>query len=409
MFKKMLSNSIILLLTTILIRGVIFAINFVCIKTLSIDDYGRFSLFRSTITTFEGILSGALGPYTVKKISEYQGVPPLKEILFLNLILVGGSSILLLCFSSFLYDKVKFSHNIFLFIFISILLLLSIKLFSFAQNVFIGTENYQKLLKLTVISTIINVPISSVLITNYQFIGALFSLALFYGIDSTLKIIYLNKKYNILQSNRSKFDYKGFGRNTGYLFAATSVSSIIFWLVRVHVSETSNGLIEIANFEVAFQFLTIIMILTGTTTSVLLPLLSKKENSIKVKRKSLFFNVIINIMILIILGWGIKLYGIQILSVFGETYSTAKNYDLLILVFYISIFFTLSSILNKVIIAKGCPKSVLTVNIVSSLLMLTYVYLEKSPTALTLGYGFLMFYISSFFLYFCLNLRLPNE
>ncbi|WP_219599181.1 hypothetical protein, partial [Vibrio parahaemolyticus] len=67
------------------------------------------------------------------------------------------------------------------------------------------------------------------------------------------------------------FKYKLLIKQVGIVFLSILCSSWTLWYMRVLVSRTNNGLVEIANFDIVFQFLTVIMMVTGATTSVLIP------------------------------------------------------------------------------------------------------------------------------------------
>jgi O-antigen/teichoic acid export membrane protein len=396
MLKKLLKNSFFLLLANVFMRGVIFTVNIIAVKVLPQYEYGQFSLLRNTATLIEGTISGAIGAVSIKKIAEDQQSPPIHQLLLINLLSIIITSTLVLFMASWISDKIKFPGSEILLLSCLIPLIISIKAYSLSNNILIGLENYTTLFKGTIFAILVSSPIALYLLLQYDFFGAVLSVALIYFLDATFKFKYIYSfkfKENHL---KDKFSFFEFFSSTGYLFSSMLISNIAFWFSRITLASENNGLNEIAIFDVSFQFLTMVMMLTGATTSVLLPILSKDKTN---QKKHIFLNFGINYFITFAFSILVILFGEWLLKFLGETYATSNNFFILKLLMIVAFLFVSSSIMNKVFISLGRIKYVLFVTVCSVFTMLAFLLTNPQLSATSLVYGYMIYYGVSFFLY----------
>lgn len=384
----MLKNSVLLLITNLLSRGCLFVLNILSIKYLDSNTYGQFVMLRTTAVSIEGVISGAIGSLTIKKISEKIDEPPIWEVLLVNILFLFICLIFTLVFSGFIFEKLKFQGGVesgVLFIF---LILIPTKLYTTFQNIYMGLESYKQLLKLSLLPILFTMPVCFVLISDHRLIGVIYALFVFYLTDSLIKFIYLilNKKIKPRISIKIISDL--ICSSNRYL-VATVVSSFSFWYMKTILVESEGGLVSVANFDVSYQFLTIVMIVTGSTTSILLPMLSKgKTNQNKIFRYGFF----LNLLIIITLSFLILSYASELLSIIKPEYATDSNERLLRMMMLISLFFTLSSLVNKVVISIGKNNVVMYTTILSSFSMLSLSFFVDINSAMSLGFSFIIYY-----------------
>ena len=181
------------------------------------------------------------------------------------------------------------------------------------------------------------------------------------------------------------------------MFFSIIINLFSFWYLRILVINESNGFKEIAIFDAAYQWLTVIMIITGATTNVALSMLSKKNNS-----KIFYINLLINFLISLIFAIFFILFSETIMLIYGENY--ADGYFILIILSITSIFFTLSAIYNRYFISIGKSNYILISVFLSSLSMfIFYKYNFFNDTLFNLAYSFLIFYIINFLIYVILK------
>lgn len=383
----MLKGSFFLLLTNVLMRGTIFLLNIICIRFLSQDNYGRFSLLRSTAVFIEGLISGAVDPVSIKSIAEKSSAPPIRQIIFINIVLVLVTLFITSLFTNWLSEKMKFEGDGFVFFAYVSLLVISAKFFSLCNGFCIGLEKYREMFYCALTSILITSPLAIFLTYKLDFVGAILGISIVFSLDAAIKFIFVYKLVGL--SNRSQLKVKSFFLNSGYLFASVLMSSLVFWFSRLLLADETGGLSEVAKFEVVFQFLTIIMIATGATTSTLLPLLSKSVGS---KNKKIYINLIINIAIVLAVSLFFINYFEPIFSFLGEEYVGSDVFAILEKILLVALFFTISSILNKVILSLNKPVIILFATFISSLVFLTNIYLSNSLSAMVLADSYLLFY-----------------
>ena len=394
MIAKMLKGSFFLFLNNIVMRGTIFFMNILCIRLLSQDNYGRFSLVRSTAIFIEGLISGAIDPISIKSIAEKSTSPPIRQIITINIILLLVALFITSFFTRWLSEKMKFEGvDYVLFSYITILVI-SAKLFSLCNSFCIGLEKYKEMFYCALASILITSPIAILLTYKLSFLGAILGISLVFTLDAVVKFVYLSKLIDF--KAKSTLKVKSFFLDSGYLFASVLMSSSVFWISRLLLSDEVGGLSEVAKFEVVFQFLTIIMIVTGATTSTLLPLLSKGVGS---QGKKIFINMIINIILVLSISFFFIYFYEFIFAFLGKEYVDVEMLAILKKILLVALFFTISSILNKVIISFNKSVFILFTTFISSIIFLLNIYFSSSLTAMVLADSYLLFYFSLFFIY----------
>ena len=403
MFKFLLKNSFLILLSNLIFRGSIFLFNVLCIRLLPQQSYGQLALIRSTASTIEGFISGALGPVSIREISGNANKNTIAKIIYCNLFLVLFSIIIIILTSPFIIHQLHLSKSPFLGISLLIILLFAIKTQSMMQNIFMGLELYLRLFSSSIISFIIG-SLAFLIVLYYQNLtAALISLSLYYSLDACYKIVILLKLINI--SIKFNFDeIKSLLKNVSIYFYSIVINSAVFWLSRVVISNTPDGLVKLANFDACFQLLTIIMIITGATNSVILPMLAKGDGA----KKIIFYTTVINALIVFFFMTFFAFFSFYIMAIFGQTYNTQDNKELIYVMIGISFLFSMYSTFNKLLLSSNQNKSLLKVSIFSSLICIIYIYSPLFSDVFDLAYAYIIMYSFSLigYIYFVIRKRL---
>jgi O-antigen/teichoic acid export membrane protein len=403
--KKILSSSLWLLIGNSVGKFALFLISIFAARILSQEAFGQFTIIRNTISSIEGIRSGTLGSTVIKKIAETshnekEKLPYLLSTIFiLNIIISIVLSLFLFIFSD-LIIKNFFLDNTHLLnaLYIGIFILIST---TFSTLILIGFEEYKKIANLSVITSIVSIPTIFLLIYFFKFYGALFGVVFYYSFDFIVKYGYYKKIQTSLLHNYIVFKkyVLEFFRLSLPLFFSMIVNLFSFWYIRILVVNNANGFKEIAIFDAAYQWLTIIMLITGATTNVALSMLSKKNEEHK---KIFSLNLLINFLIAFFISLIFIVFAEQIMTIYGNNYKEGKY--VLIILSLTSIFFTLSAIYNRYYVANNKPINILISVLISSLCMFTFFnYQFFSNLVENLAYSFLTFYIVNFLIYFVIK------
>jgi O-antigen/teichoic acid export membrane protein len=315
-------------------------------------------ILRNTLSTIELFSMIGMNQTTVKIVAEVENKSKQLSLTILSILTI----ILIITFISSL-SLFIFADKFSLFFFnlnnediISGLKIGSIILFfsiysTILTSILNGLDKYKEIATTNFYATILFLIPSIYIIKEYSLKGALFSVLIFFIISSflkTLKVIYFIEK-DLLKINfkyiRIKLLYI---LNFSFpIFLSIILIMPIFWYSKTLLISTSDrGFIEIANFEAAYQLLTIILIVTGAVANVALSAFSK---SIKNQKKNLFMiNVIINVIISIVFCLIFINYGKEILNIYGNDFNNVTLLKLLILT---SIPFTVQSICNRFIMS----------------------------------------------------------
>ena len=404
--KKILSSSLWLLIGNSIGKLAMFLANIFAARMLSQEAFGQFTMIRNTISSIEGLISGTLGSTVIKQVAqssheEKENLPYILSTIFiLNIIIAFIISIFIFFGADFIVEKFLLNNtNLVNALYIGIFILITTTFSTLMQNILIGLEEFRKLATLSIITSSITIPMIFILIYFFQFYGALFGVVFYFGFDFVIKYLYYKKlKYILI------FRYIEFKKYISYIFFFSTplffsiiINLFSFWYLRILVINESNGFKEIAIFDAAYQWLTVIMIITGATTNVALSMLSKKNNS-----KIFYINLLINFLISLIFAIFFILFSKTIMLIYGENY--ADGYFILIILSITSIFFTLSAVYNKYFISINKSKYILISVFLSSLSMfIFYKYNFFNDTLFNLAYSFLIFYIINFLIYVILK------
>jgi O-antigen/teichoic acid export membrane protein len=416
MIKNFLSNSMWLFFGNSIGRLSMFLVNIIAARVLSQEVFGQFSMLRNTISMIEGIISGTLGSPMIRRISEVSQKEQnefntlIKSLFTINLSISLILSFLIYLLAPFIID-IFFLNNEELIksLYIGCVILIATTLSGLIQKIFIGIEQYKKLAVSSIYASLVSFPIITILIYYYHLNGALFGIVAYFSVDFIIKYYQFRKinkyeykkiKYELIITETKKlllFSYP--------LLGSIIISSITFWYARVIIVE-SDGFSSIGIFDAAFQWLTIIMVITGATTSVVLPMFSKNIDNKKEFKKILIINLIVNFMISLLFTVIFIIFSKEIMSIYGENY--IKGYQILIILSISSIFFSLSSILNKVLISLGYTKIIFYIVFINSILLIVLLKYDVLINILGLSLAFLIFYIGNFLLYIIFYIREIN-
>ena len=95
------------------------------------------------------------------------------------------------------------------------------------------------------------------------------------------------------------------------------------------------------------------------------------------------------------------------MSIYGENY--INGYEVLVILSITSIFFSLSSIMNKVYISLGYTKEIFYIVMLSAISMMFFLKVDILSGINGLAYVFLSFYIFNFIMYLTIYIMRNNK
>lgn len=417
--KKMLNYSFWLLIGNSIGRLSMFLTNIIAARFLSQELFGQFMMIRSTISMIEGIISGSLGSPIIKRVAEtsHQNKESLKVVI--STLFVVNISIALL-FSTLLYLTTPSIINTFFIseknlingLYIGIAILIATTLATLIQNILIGLEQYKKLAFSGIVSSLLSFPLIVILIYSFELYGAIVGVALYFTIDFIVKYIQFKKVYSYKIFLFKNLDVKNESKNilkfSIPLFLSVIINGIAFWYARVLTINDTHGFESIAIFDAAFQWMTVIMIITGATTSATLPMLSKSLSKKVNDSKNVFkINLIVNLSISIIMASIFIIFSKNIMAIYGENYVVGKT-DLIILSIT-SIFFTLAVIYNRLMVASNKSWIIFFATSVGVLVLYITYYLKIFEESQNLSLSILSYYFTISMIYLVFNTIIKKE
>ncbi|MFQ2430517.1 oligosaccharide flippase family protein [Aeromonas caviae] len=401
-----LTGSIFLVIANAVAKLTIFIIGIVAARLLSQDSFGQFSMIRSTITAVGSLLAGTVGTTSTKNISENDGNKT-KQIEYVYSVIVVNFIFTLMAIILFIIAS-NYQNNDFLEMLVSdnIIVVISSGLLFFTnasillQGVLIGLEKYKQLLSISFIVAILILPIGYIFISWWGFDGALVTFFLYYLFDSFFKIkvtfSVLNNSRVIIVLSQVMQVITGILRSNILLLLVTVIVTFSFWYSRVLVIKHTGDFEKIAIYDAAFQWLSIIMLVTTASTSVALAKMAKPNaNKINILKNSTISNLLVSIPVSFVFIF----FSEHIMSLYGSDYvDGAKTLSILSVA---SNFFSLSTIFNRYVLASSNIRAILIVTVISSSVMFVTLYFFIELADLGLAYSTLSFYSTSTFLYIC--------
>jgi len=402
LLKKILTSSLWLLIGSSIGRLAIFITNIVAARVLSQETFGQFMMIRSTISMIEGIISGSLGSPMIKGVAEvaYSNKKKLSTVIS-SIFIVNISMAIILIIILILLTPLLVEHffinetKLIVGFYIGSILLLTTTLATMMQNILTGFEEYKKLAYSGFISSLISLPIMLVLIYQFDFFGALLGITIYFAIDFLIKFIQFKKIYtnNLYTIPLQKIweESKKILIFSSPILGTVIINGFMFWYARIFIINESDNFSELALFDAAYQWQSIIMLITGSTTSVILPMLTKSIINTEEVKKIFYINLVVNFLIAFSIAVIFIIFSKNIMLVYGESYSNGS--EVLIILALNSIFFSLAAVYNRFFIAKSMPIVILISVIFSSVAMEISLYSDYFDGAKKLAISFLLFYL----------------
>lgn len=217
----------------------------------------------------------------------------------------------------------------------------------------------------------------------------------YFCVDSIFKILYLLKIKKIqLKIKNSFMEVAAVSSisTSGKMLIASLLNTLAFFSVRYNLG-SDGGMQELANFDVAYQYMSIAIIIQNSFAAALLSNYISTKDDLKKRatyKKSSQYLIVLAVMLALFLS----LFAPFSRYIFGSNYDFSPIFGVAITI----PFFTIALLFNRLMVARGKESIVALAAIIPSL----YLYLMSiifKPNANELSYFFASYYAVSSFVY----------
>jgi len=414
--KKIITNSFWILFDNAIGRMAMFVTSIIAARILSQELFGKFSMIRSTVTMIGNFFSGAIATSATKSIAEYKHknsdmlYNAILAIFILNSSILFFAIIFIVIFSDAIIDYFFLGQrDLISALYMATGILVTASFSTIIQGVLTGFEKFKKISLISLPVSIISIPLIILMIYKFELKGAILGVAFYFGLDFISKAVYL--KYYLL----SPADYANWFliksafnkilRLTMPLFLAIIVNAIAFWYSRILIINRTQQFDSIAIFDAAYQWLTIIMVVTGAISNVMLPMLVKATGGYdKSQVKKIFlYNVIINFTIAISIAVLFIIFAKNIMLIYGDTY--VKGSSILIVLSITSVVFTLSTVFSNFMLSHNKSFTILAASVSGVIVMYILLGMLKGQQLINLAWSFFGYYCTTVVYYFIFSLK----
>lgn len=394
MIKKRIVNITSLFISSILGKGFVFIVNILMAKYTSVDTYGRFVLVRSAINVAENSLSSAINPLIVTNSAREKDKLEYSIAYYICYGLTGvivSTCVLIFLYGNSLIQINESDVNLYAY-FVVPFFIISCFFNNALLAVNLGKEKFHPILVSSVLSFFLMILIVYYGRSNLNVYTAIFFLGVYHFLDFILKL-FMNRSIlkPVYCKNNIIFEIKKLLVKAKPLIISGLFNASVFFIIRYLLSISPNGYKKLAIFDIYFQLVILIMIITITLVNLVSTMMIKSDMKgftfIKFyKKMSLYilpFIIISSIITYSVTGYFINLINPNLYFKGMELYIP-----------FIALVFAISLIQNRCLIVfdfqKIMPKSVF----ISSLITISYAYLFANQPH-QLGISYMIFYIST--------------
>ncbi len=375
-----------------------------CAHILSQKQYGEFGMVRSTINLFVIFGTAGLGMTATKYIAEFKNTERARAgsiyCITNSFAFVAGliTTVLILILSNYLASVTLNAPHLVNSIRAGALLLFVTVLNGAQNGVLLGFEDF----KARAINTLLGSIAESVFMLLGAYLYGVLGAVLGYGMGY-LVLFFCNyiaircdlKKYGITKS------YLRIMRNDLHLLYKFSIPAALasllvgpsYWVVRT-ILVRSNGFSELAIYEAADYWNTIILFIPAAVSQIVLPILSSIPNSDRNRFwRILKFNLFLNTGIAFLLLLIVSLLSPWLMASYGDGYR--DHYFVLIILTFSTMFSVASSVVGSAIVSKGKMWIGFLFNSVWALLfiLLSWLFISRGLGSISISYALFLSYL----------------
>ncbi|MBF2066081.1 MAG: oligosaccharide flippase family protein [Calothrix sp. C42_A2020_038] len=403
--KRLASATFWSLLATVFLRGSSLISSILIARLLGQKSFGEFAMINSTIVALGNFAGFGLGITTTKYVAELRLSNPLRLGNVLGLcniitIIIGAFfSFIIFVFSSTLASNFLNSPQLINALRLGCLLIFFNAIHEMQIGILSGFEAYKNLAKVNFFSSLINVLFPIIGAWLYDLNGAMFAMIFITFLncllcDFTLKNEY--KKYNIklIYSRLAFQEIKIIHKFTLPNFLNNILVAPVLWLGNTALAHQPNGYSEIAVFNAANQYRSLLLFLPLIIGRISLPIFSSvlSENKKKSTVKTFIITVLSSILIILPIASLMSIFSEQLMIVYGSEFG---KYGSVLIVMLIGLSLNgITAPIGNLIIASGKIWLGFFMNLSWAILFLifTWIFTQKNLGAFGLALSYTIAY-----------------
>lgn len=307
----------------ILLRGSSLVITFIIAYNFGANDLGEYAIIRGSALVLSSLVAYPFITSSIKYVAE-SGNKIERNNWIVTLLILSFFALFVTSLVYFLSSR-WISNYLFLndeaqYLFeISSLLILLTGFSSVSQAILIGYKKFDFVGKSNACLALVMIPVIVMLSIYYGVKGAIIGSCISYLLESLIKVLFIIKKANV-EITINKFDFyckmrKLFSFSIPMLLIAL-ITGPVFYFYKLLLLENDNGLLENGVHEAFYQWLTIIMMVTGALSNVSLSFLSsdKNESPWGIVKVNLLTSLSLSLLFIMTSGVIINSYGDDFLN-----------------------------------------------------------------------------------------------
>jgi len=389
-------------------------------RLLGLNDFGSFSIVKSTVYMMSSVAGLGLGVTATKHIAELRNENGSR----LGSILGICSMIAIVTGSGLAAILVFFAPDIALHSFnapelsgqlrIAAFYIFFVAINGYQIGALIGFESFKILAKINLIQAAVMLLVTYFFTLLWGLSGAAFSL----GISALCNWWLNHKAISIeLKNHQISMKYDGFINEKEVLKKFTMpaalggiIGSIAIWGCNALVAQQTDGLVQIAIFTAAYNFRSLILFVPSLLTRVVSPILCNLlgENQNKSYSQIFSLNIAVSIVTAVFVGAVLMSTASYFLALFGKGFTAGTEVAIAIIV--MSIVEVTANAFYQPLLAHGLLLWEAYVIICRSLILLSFTYLWVGQYgALGLAYAYILAHIVSLAIYIYITYRVHGS
>ncbi|MHA7108847.1 oligosaccharide flippase family protein [Sunxiuqinia elliptica] len=384
-------------------KGLMLLASIIVARILGKTEYGELGMIRSTVNMFVVFAGFGLGMTATKYIAEYKEKDKIKtgKIIGLSTIFAGVSggiiALIILIIAPYLANQTINAPHL-----VNELRLGAFMLFFSALNgsqtgTLAGFEAFKSIAKINLLSGLLAFPIQIIFTWFWGLTGSVIGYGTNFLLLWCLNFVTVRKessKFNISINFADSWDewsvlYKF---SLPALLSGLLVSPVV-WACNAILVNQPKGYDEMAIFDAANQWRTLVLFIPTVLSQIALPLFASSTEHHNRFVKILKINILANIFISSLIALTVSLFSKEIMQLYGNTFQ--EGWLVLVLLVSSSIFYTVGNILGKALAGKDKVWTDFSFNLLwaFSLLITAYFLLDKGYGAVGLAMANLFSYI----------------
>jgi O-antigen/teichoic acid export membrane protein len=352
------------------------------------DDFGKFSLIRSTVLTFSVLIGIGIGVVNTNLVSKNRlvNIKYTHDLIFTSIVLT--TIITLLVSVTLLLFEASFSNMIFVNNQQSLIYKFFVGLLFFTvinlalTGVLQGLKEYTLIAKIAVYTSLVTIFITVISTYYFRLEGAIFGLAIgaffsafFLGKNIYVKIYKTNTKLSFLKNEILVLLKFGIP-----VMLASQVPLTALWYVNFIVTKSQNGYLNLGILDSAMRYTSMIVLIPNSISQVILPLLNQNISYYHKFREIIKSALRYNLIISITISFAIVCFSEELMSLYNSNFS---SYNLVLIVLSIStVFISLNSIFTQFLLTQNAVWQGFILN-----LLWAFLYISISSYFIRINYG----------------------